>query len=351
MGVRPGRWSGRDHARPHPRLRRRPQPTRPRPSPRRHPCVAEVALADDNQASVGDVIITPARTTASSGFRPPTGSRTATVGPSPPSTAAVGSPSGTTPAGTPSGSPPITCTTSTGLGYATTIHAAQGVSADTMHSVLTGQESRQQLYTMLTRGRHANHLYLQVVGDGDPHSLIRPEAVSPRTPAETLHQILARDETPVSATACSASSTIQHPACTRRCSATPTASTSPPNNLSNPERWPNLTASTSTSPASPRTRLAYAAGSPDALGGRTGSIRSATCRSSPEDAISLPPKTWRPSSTGGSPSSFAYQPRSPALAARHSTNPPWPSALGAIPDQAMPTRHPPRRQIEDRAYQ
>jgi ATP-dependent exoDNAse (exonuclease V) alpha subunit len=57
---------------------------------------------------------------------------------------------------------------STGLGYATTIHAAQGVSADTMHGLLTGQESRQQLYTMLTRGRHAKHLYLQVVGDGDP---------------------------------------------------------------------------------------------------------------------------------------------------------------------------------------
>src|SRR5207344_432891 len=53
---------------------------------------------------------------------------------------------------------------STGLGYATTIHAAQGVSADTMHGLLTGQESRQQLYTMLTRGRHANHLYLQVAG-------------------------------------------------------------------------------------------------------------------------------------------------------------------------------------------
>ena len=33
-----------------------------------------------------------------------------------------------------------------------------GVSADTMHGLLTGQESRQQLYTMLTRGRHANHL-------------------------------------------------------------------------------------------------------------------------------------------------------------------------------------------------
>jgi conjugative relaxase-like TrwC/TraI family protein len=89
---------------------------------------------------------------------------------------------------------------STGLGYATTIHAAQGVSADTMHGLATGQESRQQLYTMLTRGGVANHLYLQVVGDGDPHTIIRPETVAPPTPTETLQQILARDDTPTSAT-------------------------------------------------------------------------------------------------------------------------------------------------------
>jgi conjugative relaxase-like TrwC/TraI family protein len=89
--------------------------------------------------------------------------------------------------------------TSTGLGYATTIHSAQGVTADTMYGLLTGQESRQQLYTMLTRGRAANHLYLQVVGDGDPHSIIRPDTLSPRTPTETLQQIIARDEAPVSA--------------------------------------------------------------------------------------------------------------------------------------------------------
>jgi AAA domain len=89
---------------------------------------------------------------------------------------------------------------STGLGYATTIHSAQGVSADTMHGLLTGQESRQQLYTMLTRGRYANHLYLQVVGDGDPHTLIRPDIISPRTATEILQQIIARDEAPASAT-------------------------------------------------------------------------------------------------------------------------------------------------------
>jgi ATP-dependent exoDNAse (exonuclease V) alpha subunit len=62
--------------------------------------------------------------------------------------------------------------TSAELGYATTVHGAQGLSVDTMHGLATGEESRQQLYTMLTRGRVANHLYLQVVGDGDrpgPH--------------------------------------------------------------------------------------------------------------------------------------------------------------------------------------
>jgi hypothetical protein len=44
--------------------------------------------------------------------------------------------------------------TATELGYATTVHTAQGVAADTMHGLITGQESRQQLYTMLTRGPH-----------------------------------------------------------------------------------------------------------------------------------------------------------------------------------------------------
>ena len=80
------------------------------------------------------------------------------------------------------------------------MHTAQGVTADTMHGLVTGEESRQQLYTMLTRGRIANHLYLQVVGDGDPHSLIRPETVHPSTATELLEQILARDDAARSAT-------------------------------------------------------------------------------------------------------------------------------------------------------
>ena len=89
--------------------------------------------------------------------------------------------------------------TATALGYATTVHTAQGVTADTMHGVVTGVESRQQLYTMLTRGRTANHLYVSVVGDGDPHNVIQPDSLHPRTATELLEQILARDAAPQSA--------------------------------------------------------------------------------------------------------------------------------------------------------
>ena len=146
--------------------------------------------------------------------------------------------------------------TSTGLGYATTIHSAQGVSADTMHGLFTGQESRQQLYTMLTRGRHANHLYLQVVGDGDPHSLIRPDTISPRTPTETLQQILARDEAPVSASSMlrraqrsSGPAVPGGPALHRR------PPRRQPNSSSDPRPSQSSTKPTSTSPDSPTNRL------------------------------------------------------------------------------------------------
>ena len=90
-------------------------------------------------------------------------------------------------------------TGSTELGYATTVHGAQGVSVDTVHGLATGTESRQQLYTMLTRGALANHLHLQVVGDGDPHAVIRPENLHPETATDLMQGILARDDSPVSA--------------------------------------------------------------------------------------------------------------------------------------------------------
>ncbi|KQY57638.1 MobF family relaxase [Nocardioides sp. Root140] len=89
---------------------------------------------------------------------------------------------------------------STELGYACTVHTAQGVTADTMHGLATGTESRQQLYTMLTRGKSGNHVYLEVVGHGDPHSVIHPTLIRPLTSTDILEQVLARDASQRSAT-------------------------------------------------------------------------------------------------------------------------------------------------------
>jgi conjugative relaxase-like TrwC/TraI family protein len=158
----------------------------------------QVELADGNQASVGDLIITrrndrrlriSATDWVKNGDRWTILCLTGTGGVS--ARHARNGRIVTLPAGYVS--------TATELGYATTVHTAQGVSADTMHGLVTGEESRQQLYTMLTRGRSANHLYVSVVGDGDPHTVIQPENVYIRTATELLEQILGRDGSPRSA--------------------------------------------------------------------------------------------------------------------------------------------------------
>ncbi|MCW4600185.1 relaxase domain-containing protein [Janibacter hoylei] len=89
---------------------------------------------------------------------------------------------------------------STELGYASTVHGAQGVSVDASHALVTDQIARQSLYTAMTRGAHENHVYLEVVGDGDERNVIRPETVRPQTATDLLEGILARDDSLVSAT-------------------------------------------------------------------------------------------------------------------------------------------------------
>jgi conjugative relaxase-like TrwC/TraI family protein len=86
------------------------------------------------------------------------------------------------------------------LGYATTIHAAQGVTADTCHGLLTGTESRQLAYTMLSRGRTANHAWIQV-SDIDHHTApVATNLLAPSTATQLLEAVLTRDEAPVSVT-------------------------------------------------------------------------------------------------------------------------------------------------------
>jgi hypothetical protein len=46
------------------------------------------------------------------------------------------------------------------LGYAVTVHSAQGVTADTTHAVLGDSATRSLFYVAMTRGRQANNAYL-----------------------------------------------------------------------------------------------------------------------------------------------------------------------------------------------
>jgi len=86
------------------------------------------------------------------------------------------------------------------LGYASTVHAAQGATADTCHTVATGSEDRQLLYVAMTRGRTSNHLYLATAGDGDEHSVLTPDALLPPTAVDLLTRIVDRDGAQASAT-------------------------------------------------------------------------------------------------------------------------------------------------------
>ncbi|MGH3998605.1 MAG: ATP-dependent DNA helicase, partial [Pseudonocardiaceae bacterium] len=88
------------------------------------------------------------------------------------------------------------------LGYASTVHTAQGVTADIVHGIVTGSEDRQMLYTMLTRGRDENHA----------HIITDPAAATPEcgqwtlpgvdkqlTSTQMLEAVIARDGAAVSA--------------------------------------------------------------------------------------------------------------------------------------------------------
>ncbi|WP_246846642.1 MobF family relaxase [Humibacter ginsenosidimutans] len=85
------------------------------------------------------------------------------------------------------------------LGYAATVHRAQGATVDTTHALVDPEKAaRELLYVALTRGREANHAY---VIQPDPHEveahLDQPE---PKTVAQQLARVLARSDADLSAT-------------------------------------------------------------------------------------------------------------------------------------------------------
>jgi conjugative relaxase-like TrwC/TraI family protein len=84
------------------------------------------------------------------------------------------------------------------LGYATTIHRAQGATVDTAHVLARAGMTRQALYVAMTRGRNANHAYVALDGiaNAEAHQQGRD-----LTGAQILERVLATDGAEYSATA------------------------------------------------------------------------------------------------------------------------------------------------------
>jgi conjugative relaxase-like TrwC/TraI family protein len=92
-------------------------------------------------------------------------------------------------------------------GYASTVHASQGITAETVHAVLGENTSRATLYVAMTRGRESNttYLYERMAGEGD-HEHADPRGVhvmrrgTSREAATLVRAIIAnRDDRPQTA--------------------------------------------------------------------------------------------------------------------------------------------------------
>ena len=76
------------------------------------------------------------------------------------------------------------------LGYAITVHRAQGSTVDTAHVVVTEHTAREALYVGMTRGRLANHAWAIVAADTADSD--DPTWQAPMTGRELLEHVLAR---------------------------------------------------------------------------------------------------------------------------------------------------------------
>ncbi len=89
------------------------------------------------------------------------------------------------------------------LGYATTVHRAQGATVDTAHTVGQRRDEPQSLYVAMTRGREANHAHIDTSGMpgnriGAEVHLRDPQRLNGR---QILERVIATDGTELSATA------------------------------------------------------------------------------------------------------------------------------------------------------
>ena len=76
------------------------------------------------------------------------------------------------------------------LGYASTVHAAQGVTVDTTHSVITARTGPGALYVGMSRGRDANTAHVATVTGVDDTARGRADQTIHRDPSAVLASIL-----------------------------------------------------------------------------------------------------------------------------------------------------------------
>ena len=85
------------------------------------------------------------------------------------------------------------------LGYASTVHRAQGASVDTAHALIDPEKAARELfYVAMTRGKYRNHAYVIVP---DPHE-VEPHLDQPKplTLIDRLAEVLKRSDADASAT-------------------------------------------------------------------------------------------------------------------------------------------------------
>jgi hypothetical protein len=93
---------------------------------------------------------------------------------------------------------------------------------------------------MITRGRTANHLYLQVVGDDDPNTLIRPETLTPAPRPRCCNTSSPATTPPPQPPPCWEGSATRLPGCLNTSSPAttpPTSATTLLGGLSDPAAW------------------------------------------------------------------------------------------------------------------
>src|SRR5699024_635241 len=85
------------------------------------------------------------------------------------------------------------------LGYASTVHRAQGASVDTAHALVDPEASSRELfYVAMTRGKYRNHAYVIVP---DAHEIeAHLDQPQPLTVTDRLAKVLARTDADLSAT-------------------------------------------------------------------------------------------------------------------------------------------------------